>query len=404
MTDPPAPNRFDGPGEERDDHGLQPDSTDPPEPSAAVAPGGEPVQPPAPASATPAAEQRRRRPGPGLPESLLWMIGLSLAQALGMVIAAVVIAAILLMDAGTDVVSNYQKDPGLFLEHFLVPLFAIVQAIVILAAITAAAVRVRPQTGRQLGITGMPHRHTACLIAVMLPIMLLGKQLHLWALRGWEIVLKQFPPLEEFNQEKVHEFVESIAENTPLPLLLAIIAVVPAVAEELVFRGVIGRGLVARWGIVGGVLLTSLLFAAAHVFPPQAVALLPLACLLHVSYLATRSLLAPMMIHLLNNGWAMILIKYDDRLDLPVFGEDPLTTPLLIGCVFCVLALGGLMWSMRVEHHLPDGTVWHPGFATASAPPARLQAVTQCRRPGQGILLAAAVSLVVFAATFVPAL
>ncbi|MEZ6066566.1 MAG: hypothetical protein R3B90_12860 [Planctomycetaceae bacterium] len=35
---------------------------------------------------------------------------------------------------------------------------------------------------------------------------------------------------------------------TPYPVLLVAIALGPAIGEELVFRGLIGRGLIHRWG------------------------------------------------------------------------------------------------------------------------------------------------------------
>jgi hypothetical protein len=78
----------------------------------------------------------------------------------------------------------------------------------------------------------------------------------------------------------------------------------------VVFRGLIGRGLIARWGVVGGVLLTSLLFAAAHVSPAHAIATLPIAVFLHVSYLATGSIGAPIFVHFLNNALSVTMMKY----------------------------------------------------------------------------------------------
>ena len=51
---------------------------------------------------------------------------------------------------------------------------------------------------------------------------------------------------------------------------VVVLALGPAIGEELVFRGVIGQGLIRARGVVTGVVITCLLFAAMHVFPPHA--------------------------------------------------------------------------------------------------------------------------------------
>src|SRR5208337_4060578 len=64
----------------------------------------------------------------------------------------------------------------------------------------------------------------------------------------------------------------------------------PALNEELFCRGFLGRGLLGRYGTVGGILLTSLFFGLLHLDPPHVVATFVMGCCLHFTYLMTRSL------------------------------------------------------------------------------------------------------------------
>jgi hypothetical protein len=163
--------------------------------------------------------------------------------------------------------------------------------------------------------------------------------------------------------------VQQLAQTASLPVLLLIIAVMPAIAEELVFRGVIGRGLVARWGIVPGVLITSCLFAAVHFHPAHALAVVPLGIAMHLVYLATRSFWAPVLLHFLNNAWATAATKMAaaDAAN----AADPQASPvLLLASVTAVVVLAALLYRTRTRYVRDDGQEWDPGYFTVEAPPA----------------------------------
>jgi membrane protease YdiL (CAAX protease family) len=88
---------------------------------------------------------------------------------------------------------------------------------------------------------------------------------------------------------------------------LLVVAVGAAVNEELFCRGFLGRGLVGRYGVWAGILLTSFLFGAIHGSLTQGAWAFVLGCVLHLAYLATRSLWVPMLMHFLNNAIAVVL-------------------------------------------------------------------------------------------------
>jgi membrane protease YdiL (CAAX protease family) len=103
-----------------------------------------------------------------------------------------------------------------------------------------------------------------------------------------------------------------IAQSMPqwgLLFCLLVVAVGAAVNEELFCRGFLGRGLVGRHGVPFGVLYASAIFGAMHLNLPQGAWALVLGCFLHLAYLATRSLWAPILLHFVNNAAALLMMS-----------------------------------------------------------------------------------------------
>src|SRR6516225_7289140 len=92
----------------------------------------------------------------------------------------------------------------------------------------------------------------------------------------------------------------------PWPLGVLIIGVGPGIGEELWCRGFLGRGLVGRYGYLGGVLLTSFLFGLIHLEPRQVAYAMVMGVFLHGAYLFTRSLLVPIILHMTNNSLSVL--------------------------------------------------------------------------------------------------
>ncbi|GIS58384.1 MAG: hypothetical protein CM1200mP2_06090 [Planctomycetaceae bacterium] len=145
---------------------------------------------------------------------------------------------------------------------------------------------------------------------IVVPVSVACGQLFVAANRLWRGLLETLPGLPDVPAIQEVNVLATMAEGLSLPGMVFVLAVLPAFGgKELVFRGVIGRGLVARGGVVHGIFLTSLLFAMAHINPAHAMSVFPLGVLLHVVHLATRSILAPILLHFLINGWAAVLYQ-----------------------------------------------------------------------------------------------
>src|SRR5439155_3306142 len=94
-----------------------------------------------------------------------------------------------------------------------------------------------------------------------------------------------------------------------LPVAIALYAATPAIVEELVFRKLIGEGLISRLGTTRGILLASALFGLWHWYLPHVASSFLTGIFLHMTYLKTRSLLAPILGHFANNCEWILMSK-----------------------------------------------------------------------------------------------
>jgi membrane protease YdiL (CAAX protease family) len=93
-------------------------------------------------------------------------------------------------------------------------------------------------------------------------------------------------------------------------LALFLIVIVAPFSEEILMRGVFLRGFAARYGTLGGILLSSLFFALAHVSLARMPHTFLLGAMLGWLYVRTGSLWVNIGAHLLNNlmgGIALLL-------------------------------------------------------------------------------------------------
>jgi sodium transport system permease protein len=157
---------------------------------------------------------------------------------------------------------------------------------------------------------------------------------------GWLIAW-----LQSFVLEMPYEFLQALqqmvtAGDAPRLLwLLALVAVTPAVCEELVFRGVLLSGLRSRLGMAASVGGSALVFGAFHLSFETAIRFLPtvwLGLLLAYVVWETRSILPAMLMHFVNNAFVVVLASTPalrDRFADPT-GQPPwllvLVAPLLL--------------------------------------------------------------------------
>jgi membrane protease YdiL (CAAX protease family) len=99
-----------------------------------------------------------------------------------------------------------------------------------------------------------------------------------------------------------------------------VIVVVAPLTEELLFRGLILRGLLQRYGTVPAVLLSAFLFALVHVNPYQFASAITMGVFLAWLFVRTRSLWPSIIAHALFNCHAFLLPILHDTFGLQIRG------------------------------------------------------------------------------------
>jgi sodium transport system permease protein len=164
--------------------------------------------------------------------------------------------------------------------------------------------------------------------------------------------------LQGFVLEIPYEFLQALQEQMTaagprrLLWLLLLMALTPAICEELVFRGVLLSGLRSRLGMVGSVVGSAVIFGAFHLSFETAIRFLPtlwLGLLLAYVVWHTRSILAAMIMHFVNNAVVIVLVSTPMLRD---WFADPSGQPpwLLVVVAPVVLFLG-----IRLLRTVPPG-------------------------------------------------
>lgn len=225
--------------------------------------------------------------------------------------------------------------------------------------------RVGPNWKRQLGFRTPNGLHVALVVLLVPGFMIVSgviQEAFLWATG-----IRPPAAMRSLN---------GVFGQFPWPLTVLAVAIGPGVVEELWCRAFLGRGLSARYGLVLGVLLTSVFFALMHIDPSQLLVIALMGAYLHFVYLATRSIWAPILLHALNNGVSVLLVLAlkTDQLDQDKNVPIVVTLAALSLMIFATVAL----WTGRAslqptigedDAWWEEGT-WKPEYPGVSAPPA----------------------------------
>lgn len=132
---------------------------------------------------------------------------------------------------------------------------------------------------------------------------------------GWVLALglatlqNQWFPFPESLLQKFLELFESL-NALPLPLAFFIIALLPAINEELFCRGIVLRSWLPRFGPAMAIFMSALAFGLLHLDPYRFIGTTFLGLLLGYIAYSTGSILPSMFAHALNNGLSFAVQKY----------------------------------------------------------------------------------------------
>ncbi|PHS15999.1 MAG: CPBP family intramembrane metalloprotease domain-containing protein [Blastopirellula sp.] len=123
------------------------------------------------------------------------------------------------------------------------------------------------------------------------------------ALAGW---IKQAFPMDSATKEQLEGFLAQVGD-TSIPLLILLIAVLPAICEELAFRGFILSGLRHMGHKWAAICITAFLFGVTHGLLQQSIGAAILGVLIGYIAVQTSSIFPGMAYHFLHNS-LMVLI------------------------------------------------------------------------------------------------
>lgn len=212
--------------------------------------------------------------------------------------------------------------------------------------------------------------HLFALVGLVLPATMLSRACYDVAFAGWSQLTAAMPGLKFMDEMNTMAQIEEIVSNVPFGVMLFGMAVVPALAEEIIFRGIIGRGLKARYGLISGIVMTSILFGMAHMHPAHAVSVIPLGIVMHVLYVATRSFWAPVLFHFCNNAFAVVGATVAMKQGQAVTIEEAPVLPwwIALAGLISVAAWFYLLSVTRTRLLKQDGTDWDPGYESTETP------------------------------------
>src|SRR5262249_38803569 len=234
------------------------------------------------------------KPRPGFGWALAWCVGfVAFTQVPGAVVAIVLFAAIALLNPGAVPADGDAKaltqTPAF--SGVLAVTILVTQALVIGVSWLVLRLMAGPDWKRKVALRPPAAGHVVLALAG-------GPGGHPLAggapalLRYW----LRLPRLADWVGVGMEEVVQ-VSSRWPWAFAVLVIGLGPGVGEELWCRGFLGRGLVGRYGVVGGVLFTSFFFGLIHVDPCQGAMAGLVGLWLHFTYLPTRSLGVPILLH-----------------------------------------------------------------------------------------------------------
>lgn len=156
-------------------------------------------------------------------------------------------------------------------------------------------------------------------------------------------ILNYFLPIPEFFRG----IFETMMAGQPLILAVILVAIIPAFAEELFFRGLILDGLNRNYSAAKAIIISSLLFGIIHLNPWQFLSAFIIGIFSAWICINTKSILLSMYIHLFNNLLYTISIRYKNLIPIKGFNSNYATPvefqPLWFDIIGLVLFIGGVL-------------------------------------------------------------
>jgi membrane protease YdiL (CAAX protease family) len=315
--------------------------------------------------------QKPRWPHPNMSWSLLWcLLFLFVTQVPGAIIVVMVMTGLFLLSPNALPLETLRKPADLFkseaMNIALGAAFFITELLVIGFSWLIIRLVVGRDWKRQLALRRPALSHTLLALAGFPALVLLANI-------AYDLLRRTFhvPNLADFGLSGMEEMVQ-IFSQWPWGFAVLVIGLGPGIGEELWCRGFLGRGLIGNYGVVFGIFATSFWFGFIHLDPCQGTMAMFMGLWLHFVYLTTRSLLLPMLLHTLNNSFAVLITRVPQLQNIET---QPSDIPWIV-YASALLLLGGVAYALYQSRARLTAKaakqifLWHPPFEGVECPPA----------------------------------
>ena len=176
------------------------------------------------------------------------------------------------------------------------------------------------------------------------------------------LVMAIYPPIGETSQ--LGGMFENIMGSAPgFWAILLVMAVIPAIVEELAFRGFILSGFERLRNKWQAILLASLFFGMAHSFIQQSIVTAFVGIILGVVAVQTRSIIPCMIYHVTHNSLTLILSMIaPSRIESSPVLRNVVHSPdgngfeytTFATVALAVIACGILVWFLKLDVEEPE--------------------------------------------------
>lgn len=157
------------------------------------------------------------------------------------------------------------------------------------------------------------------------------------------------PLLDSMPQEHI-DTISSYIHGGFWPMLTAIVAA--PLLEEILFRGVIQKSLVARFGPIIGIIGAASIFGALHIIPQQMIYSFGVGLILGTIYYLTGSLVGAITVHFVNNGLTTLLyltFGTSTGIERQLLGDGALWD--MVYFCSCLILLGAAATALNAIHN-----------------------------------------------------
>ena len=151
-------------------------------------------------------------------------------------------------------------------------------------------------------------------------------------------------------RQMLEEMFRLLVSAKGLPELLfvvLVVAVTPAIVEELLFRGLIQSCFERKLVPLRAAIWTGIIFGLFHFNPFQVIPLIILGCFFGILRMRSRSIIVAMTVHFLNNALAVVVTYFqmDDKMVIGATKGIDINTVSLVAQMFLFLMLFGVSFA-----------------------------------------------------------